>query len=98
MLAGQAQASEDTHIRGWLEHARVMPDRLLMTAKLDSGARTTSIHAEILFKGGNGVVSPSLESDDENEYRLVEELGAQPDDDPPGDEISDINDAVVSEL
>lgn len=98
MLAGQAQATEDTHIRGWLEHARVMPDRLLMTAKLDSGARTTSIHAEIIFKGVNGIVSPSLESDDENEDRMVEELGAQPDDDPPGDEISDINDAVVSEL
>ena len=98
MLAGQAQATEDPHIRGWLEHARVMPDRLLMTAKLDSGARTTSIHAEIIFKGGIGTASPLPESDDENEDRMVEELGSQPDDDPPGDEISDINDAVVSEL
>jgi hypothetical protein len=98
LLAGQAQAAEDTHIRGWLEHARVMPDRLLMTAKLDSGARTTSIHAEILFKNSNVVAAPSSSDEDESEDRMVEELGAQPDDDPPGDEISDIQDAVVSEL
>ncbi|MEM7330298.1 MAG: RimK/LysX family protein [Pseudomonadota bacterium] len=37
--------------RGWVEHARIMPDRLLMSAKLDSGAQTTSIHAEILAAG-----------------------------------------------
>ena len=41
-------ADVDYHTRGWVEHARILPDRLLMSAKLDSGARTTSIHAEIL--------------------------------------------------
>jgi len=41
-------SAQETHTRGWIEHARVMPDRLLMSAKLDSGANTTSIHAEIL--------------------------------------------------
>jgi len=98
MLAGQAQAAEDTHIRGWLEHARVMPDRLLMTAKLDSGARTTSIHAEIILKEHSGDALSASESDEDNEDRMVEALGLQPADDPPGDEISDISDAVVSEL
>lgn len=98
MLAGHAQAAEETHIRGWLEHARVMPDRLLMTAKLDSGARTTSIHAEIILKEHSGGAPSASESDEDNEDRMVEALGQQPADDPPGDEISDISDAVVSEL
>jgi hypothetical protein len=40
--------AQETNVRGWIEHARIMPDGLLMSAKLDSGARTTSIHAEIL--------------------------------------------------
>ena len=49
ILVSAAQVSaQETHTRGWIEHARVMPDRLLMSAKLDSGAQTTSIHAEIL--------------------------------------------------
>lgn len=47
-FATSASAAEDYHTRGWVEHARVLPDRLLMSAKLDSGARTTSIHAEIV--------------------------------------------------
>ncbi|MEL6861983.1 MAG: RimK/LysX family protein [Pseudomonadota bacterium] len=46
--ASLSLAEEDYHTRGWVEHARILPDRLLMSAKLDSGARTTSIHAEIL--------------------------------------------------
>lgn len=33
-------------VLGWLEHIRVMPDRTLLRAKLDSGARTSTIHAE----------------------------------------------------
>ena len=46
-VCATAQAAE-LYTRGWIEHARVMPDRLLMTAKLDSGAKTTSVHAEII--------------------------------------------------
>lgn len=44
----KAQESGDIHTRGWVEHARLMPCGLLLEAKLDSGARTTSLHAEIL--------------------------------------------------
>ena len=47
-LAMTLSSSTDAELRGWVEHARIMPDRLLMSAKLDSGAQTTSIHAEIL--------------------------------------------------
>lgn len=43
--------AQATHVRGWVEHARIMPDGLLMSAKLDSGAQTTSIHAEIVAAG-----------------------------------------------
>lgn len=43
--------AQATHVRGWVEHARIMPDGLLMSAKLDSGAQTTSIHADILAAG-----------------------------------------------
>jgi len=50
-LPAQHADAKDYHTRGWIEHARVTPDRLLMSAKLDSGARTTSIHAEILAAG-----------------------------------------------
>ena len=36
-----------THFeRGWAEHARIMPVRIVMTAKLDSGALNSSIHAD----------------------------------------------------
>ena len=50
---GVAAANEDVepappHVRGWLELARVQPVDLLMRAKLDSGALTSAIHAEIL--------------------------------------------------
>lgn len=46
-----ASSAQGTHIRGWIEHARIMPDALLLSAKLDSGAQTTSIHAEVLAAG-----------------------------------------------
>ena len=48
VLACVASAQETGQTRGWIEHARILPHGLLLEAKLDSGARTTSIHAEIL--------------------------------------------------
>ncbi len=36
------------YTRGWLELARVQPVDLLMRAKLDSGALTSALHADIL--------------------------------------------------
>ncbi len=34
-------------VRGWLEHGRFLPSNMLLDMKLDSGALTSSIHAEI---------------------------------------------------
>jgi hypothetical protein len=47
-MADDIDAPETKHVRGWLELARVQPVNLLMRAKLDSGALTSAIHAEIL--------------------------------------------------
>ena len=38
-------------VLGWLEHIRIMPGRTLLRAKLDSGARTSTIHAEDIEYG-----------------------------------------------
>jgi hypothetical protein len=50
------------NVRGWLELARVQPANLLMRAKLESGARTSAIHAEIL-RGPEGHGYPTDLSD-----------------------------------
>ncbi|MEM6851599.1 MAG: RimK/LysX family protein [Pseudomonadota bacterium] len=62
-LAGGALANEDGFQRGWLEHAQIGPSGLNVDAKLDSGAKTSSIHAEILR--GPGGEDEELEEDEE---------------------------------
>ncbi|MEM7460612.1 MAG: hypothetical protein AAF331_14200, partial [Pseudomonadota bacterium] len=93
---------QETYTRGWVEHARIMPDRLLMSAKLDSGAQTTSIHAEILAAGSADEVTddPSLAeqlADTESDARAMLSIrmmdGPAPDD-PPALEISPLEDAI----
>lgn len=59
---------DDRPVRGWLEHARLEPTGLKIDAKLDSGARTSSIHAEILR--GPDTTPPS----DGEEFVLDEEV------------------------
>lgn len=56
MEAARALADGEVHVRGWLVHARLEPVNLLLDAKLDSGAKTTSIDAEILR--GPGELDP----------------------------------------
>lgn len=46
--AGAQAGGEDRPVRGWLEHARIETTGLRLDAKLDSGAKTSSINAEIL--------------------------------------------------
>ena len=42
-------------VRGWLEHGRFLPSDMLFDMKLDSGALTSSINAEIRgYYGGDG--------------------------------------------
>lgn len=98
-LTGASEAPE-LHTRGWLEHARVMPNGLLMRAKLDSGAKTTSIHAEILPPEFAVDTSP-----DEEMALLIgdaelddEDMGeGDAPDDPPADEIAPIFDTSMED-
>lgn len=39
-------ASEQKRVLGWVENIRLYPNRMLMKAKLDPGARSSAIHAE----------------------------------------------------
>ena len=45
-----ALADDQIHILGWLEHANVTSVDIRMDAKLDTGAKTSAIHAEILTR------------------------------------------------
>lgn len=50
-------------IIGWLEHVSVHPQQLLMTAKIDTGADNSSVHAEdieITEKNGRQMVTFTL--------------------------------------
>lgn len=48
--AHTAHADDQLHILGWLEHARISDVNLRVDAKLDTGAKTSAIHAEILSR------------------------------------------------
>jgi hypothetical protein len=49
LASSAAMAGGDERpVRGWLEHAHIEPSGISLDAKLDTGARTSSIHAEIL--------------------------------------------------
>lgn len=75
-------------IRGWLEHARLMPVNLLLDAKLDPGARTSSIDAEIL-RGPEPM-------DDADETEEVDE-DAEDDADEPDDDDETAEDESAAE-
>ncbi|MEM0985431.1 MAG: RimK/LysX family protein [Pseudomonadota bacterium] len=101
---GQTQTLGEVHVRGWVEHARLMPYGLLMEAKLDSGARTTSIHAEILPPEMADEALPHVGTDellDTKEAVAAAKLvsmmvdGAAPDD-PPEAEVIPIPDTEMS--
>jgi hypothetical protein len=104
-LCAAAQATE-LHTRGWIEHARIMPDRLLMTAKLDSGAKTTSIHAEILTNVPDiDSMSPKALAEflNESEDAAMEMMGmkmvnGEAPDDPPAAEIAPISAADMQDM
>ena len=88
----------EVHTRGWLEHARVMPNGLLMRAKLDSGAKTTSIHAEILPPERAIDAAPHVEMADlidDQELDESEMQSGEAPDDPPEDEVAPIIDPTA---
>ncbi|WP_084418902.1 ATP-dependent zinc protease family protein [Henriciella litoralis] len=56
---------EDKHLLGWLEHVAIADLDIELDAKLDTGATTSSIHAEVLSQ-------PSRKKfDDEDESRDI---------------------------
>jgi hypothetical protein len=50
LAAPLASADSDKNVLGWLEHVAIMDLDIELDAKLDTGATTSSIHAEILDK------------------------------------------------
>lgn len=61
-----ALADDQIHILGWLEHATITSADIRMDAKLDTGAKTSAIHAEILTRDSLSE-SEQLELRDEND-------------------------------
>ena len=51
---GKQAGDESKQIAGWVERIRILPEATLTLAKLDTGAKTSSIHAEDIarFKRG----------------------------------------------
>ncbi len=102
LIIGLTSASDapDVHTRGWLEHARVMPNGLLMRAKLDSGARTTSIHAEILPPERAVDAAPDAAMADligDLDLDAMNMFDRDAPDDPPADEIEPIFDTSMED-
>ncbi|MEL7451903.1 MAG: RimK/LysX family protein [Pseudomonadota bacterium] len=62
LMSAPALADDQIHILGWLEHATITSVGIRMDAKLDTGAKTSAIHAEILSRD-------SLAETDEIELR-----------------------------
>lgn len=79
--AASGQDADDLIIRGWLEHARLMPVNLLLDAKLDPGARTSSLDAEIL-RGPDEFVDEEVLEDDEEEILEIDDAGEDAVDEP----------------
>ncbi len=85
MLAGAtlpAIADDQIHILGWLEHASVTSVNIRMDAKLDTGAKTSAIHAEILSR------------DALNEEQVRELRGETDDDEEILEEITDVDNSA----
>ena len=75
--AQSAFADDQIHILGWLEHANVTSVDIRLDAKLDTGAKTSAIHAEILSRdalSSEEVRELRRENDDDEE--IIEETGA----------------------
>lgn len=104
-IAVSLSSSTEANIRGWVEHARIMPDRLLMSAKLDSGAQTTSIHAEILtmeeldgIETDQSVVGMLADTEDDAMAMLsIAMMDGPAPDDPPAEEVYPVEDGADME-
>lgn len=77
LLAASAQsatADDQVHILGWLEHANVTSVDIRMDAKLDTGAKTSAIHAEILSRDAlNDEETRELRRESDDDEEIIEE-------------------------
>lgn len=81
-VADAPPVAREKIVLGWLEHIRVLPERTLLRAKLDSGARTSTIHAEDIEYSeytGQAFVKFSIlkDHDDPDSERFYYELPLQ---------------------
>lgn len=79
-LPSAALADDQIHILGWLEKAHITSGDIRMDAKLDTGAKTSAIHAEILSRDDlseNELLEMRVEDEEEEE---VEEETDEPSD------------------
>jgi hypothetical protein len=44
--SGDSESAREQVVLGWVQNIRLLPSRMLMKAKLDSGAKSNAIHAE----------------------------------------------------
>ncbi|MEL7548154.1 MAG: RimK/LysX family protein [Pseudomonadota bacterium] len=86
VLPGTALAEDQIHILGWLEKAEIMSAGIRMDAKLDTGAKTSAIHAEILSRDDlseNELLELRAENDDDEEMVEPTEIVATEEADEP---------------
>ncbi|WP_084396124.1 ATP-dependent zinc protease family protein [Henriciella aquimarina] len=73
-IADSDEGSDDKHMLGWLEFVRVADLDIKLDAKLDTGATTSSIHAEILSKPDRKKFDDE-DADREIVFKIINEKG-----------------------
>jgi hypothetical protein len=76
LVQGQGPGQHGKIVLGWVENMRLLPQRMLLKAKLDPGARSSAIHAENIEefeKDGRRMVRFTIlrEHDNPDSERLV---------------------------
>ncbi len=82
--AQTAAADDQIHILGWLEHANVTSVDIRLDAKLDTGAKTSAIHAEILSRDAlSSEDARELRRENDDDEEIIEEADASAEEDGP---------------
>jgi len=82
--AQSAAADDQIHILGWLEHANVTSVDIRLDAKLDTGAKTSAIHAEILSRDAlSNEEASELRRENDDDEEIIEEADASDEDSSP---------------
>lgn len=77
-VAQSAIADDQVHILGWLEHANVTSVDIRLDAKLDTGAKTSAIHAEILSRDAlNDDEARELRRESDDDEEVIEDANEE---------------------